>query len=191
VSVDHLIGTAAAASPPQLFEHQVLIYGSDDEFLAGAIPFLGEGIEQSSRMLAVTTEPKTALLCDALGERCGFVEFADWADWYRSPQNALRRYGEFVKEQVTAGVVWIRVIAEAAWAGETDADIAEWTRYESLVNLAFASSPATILCTYDERSFSPSVVADAHCTHPEIVRGNDATASVRYQRPEDLLLHCP
>jgi transcriptional regulator with XRE-family HTH domain len=191
VSVDHLIGTAAAASPPQLFEHQVLIYGSDEEFLAGAIPFLDEGIEQSNRLLAVTTEAKTALLRAELGERDGHVEFADWAEWYRSPQDALRRYGEFVKEHVTAGAGWIRVVAEAAWAGETDADITVWTRYESLVNLAFAFSPATILCTYDERLFPPSVVADAHCTHPEIVSGNDATASARYRRPEDLLLHCP
>jgi hypothetical protein len=191
VSVDHLIGTAAAASPPQLFEHQVLIYGSDEEFLAGATPFLDEGIEQSNRLLAITTEAKTALLRSELGERGGYVEFADWAEWYRSPQNALRRYGELVKEQVTAGAVWIRVVAEAAWAGETDADVTAWNRYESLVNLALASSPATILCTYDERSFSPSALADAHCTHPEIVSGNDATPSASYRRPEDLLLDCP
>jgi transcriptional regulator with XRE-family HTH domain len=191
VSVDHLIGTAAAAMPPQLFEHQVLMYGSDEEFLAGTIPFLDEGIEHSDRLLAITTKARTKLLRDALGTRSGQVEFASWAAWYRSPQAALRRYGEFVKDQVADGAVWIRVVAEAAWAGDTDAEIAAWTRYESLVNLAFASSPATILCTYDERTFPASVVADAHTTHPEIVCGDAATASARYQRPEDLLLHCP
>jgi transcriptional regulator with XRE-family HTH domain len=191
VSVDHLIGTAAAATPPQLFEHRALTYGSDEEFLAGAIPFLDEGIEQSDRLLAITTDAKTKLLRDELGERSELLEFASWAAWYRSPQHAVRRYGEFVKEQVTDGAVWIRVIAEAAWASDTDAEIAAWTRYESLVNLAFASSPATILCTYDEQTFSPSDVANAHRTHPEIVCGNSATASAGYQRPEDLLLHCP
>jgi hypothetical protein len=89
------------------------------------------------------------------------------------------------------GTVWIRVVAEAAWTCDTDAELAAWTRYESLVNLAFKSAPATILCTYDERAFSPSVVANARCTHPEIVCGNDATASAGYQPPEDFLLHCP
>jgi transcriptional regulator with XRE-family HTH domain len=191
LSVDHLIGTAAAAIPPQLFEHQVLIYASDEAFLAGAIPFLDEGIERSDCLLAVTTEAKTTLLRDALGERSGHVEFADWGEWYASPQNALRRYREFVNQQVTAGAVWIRVVAEAGWASDSDVEIEAWTRYESLVNLAFASSPATILCTYDEEAFSPSVVAGAHGTHPKIVRGNDATASTRYERPEDLLLRCP
>jgi hypothetical protein len=155
------------------------------------MPYLDEGIERCDRLLAVTTEAKTQLLRDALRERSEDVEFANWAEWYRSPQNALRRYGEFVKEHVSAGTVWIRVIAEAGWASETDADIAEWTRYESLVNLAFASSPATILCTYDERAFHPSVVAGAQCTHPEIVHGIDSTASSEYRQPEDLLLHCP
>jgi transcriptional regulator with XRE-family HTH domain len=191
VSVDHLIGTAAAATPPQLFEHQVLIYSSDEAFLAAAIPFLDEGIEQSDCLLAVTTEAKTTLLRDELGERSGNVEFADWVEWYRSPKHALRRYGEFVKQKVTSGAVWIRVVAEAGWASQTDADIAKWTRYESLINLAFASAPATILCTYDELAFHPSVVAGAHCTHPEIVRGTDATTSKEYRQPEDLLLPYP
>jgi hypothetical protein len=93
-----------------------------------------------------------------------------------------------VKQQVTAGAVWIRVVAEAGWAGVSAAEIAQWTRYESLVNLAFASSPATILCTYDESAFSRDVIADVHRTHPEIVRGGDASASPRYRRPEDFLL---
>ena len=188
VSVDHLIGTAAAAVAPHLFEHQVLVYASDEEFIAAAIPFLDEGFERSDRVLAVTTEAKTELLRDALGARSAHVEFADWAEWYRSPTHALKRYGGYVKQHVTAGAVWIRVVAEAGWPGGSDAEIAAWTRYESLVNLAFASSPATILCTYDERELPPDVVADAHCTHPEIVSGIDATTSPRYRTPGDLLL---
>src|SRR5207249_1623748 len=101
VSVDHLIGTAAAAAPPQLFEHRVLVYGSDEDFLAGAIPYLDEGAARCDRLLAVTTDEKTQLLRDALRERSEVVEFANWAEWYQSPQLALRRYGEFVKEHVS------------------------------------------------------------------------------------------
>ena len=75
------------------------------------------------------------------------------ADWYRSPKDALSRYGAFVTEKFEAGATCIRIIVEAAWAGGTDDEITTWTRYESLVNLAFASSPATIICTYDEAAF--------------------------------------
>jgi transcriptional regulator with XRE-family HTH domain len=188
VSVDHLIGTAAAASRPHLFEHRVLTYGSDEDFIAAVIPFLDEGIERSERLFAVTTGPKSKLLRDALGDRSAHIEFADWADWYQSPKNALARYGELVDQAVADGAVWIRVVAEAAWVAKTDVEIEAWARYESLVNLAFASSPATILCTYDERALSPNTVAAAYSTHPEIVCGSTSAASPNYRRPEDFLL---
>jgi transcriptional regulator with XRE-family HTH domain len=188
VSVDHLIGSAAAAEAPNLFEHQALVYGSDEEFIAATIPFLDEGLEHDDRLLAVTTEARADLLRDVLGERSAHIEFADWADWYRSPTDALRRYAAYVKQQVASGAVWIRVLAEAGWGDVTDTELAVWTRYESLVNLAFASSPATILCTYDESALPAHAVADAHTTHPEIVCGHEATASPGYRTPEDLLL---
>jgi transcriptional regulator with XRE-family HTH domain len=187
VSVDYLIGSAAAATTPQLFEHRVLTYGSDEEFIAAAIPFLEEGVAHSHCLAVVMTEAKQGLVRDALGDRSGLVEFADWADWYRSPKEALRRYGELVKQKVELGAVWIRVVAEAAWSG-TDTDLDMWNRYESLVNLAFASSPATIMCTYDERAFPAEVVADALRTHPEVACGAETTASPDYRGPEDLLL---
>ena len=79
-------------------------------------------------------------------------------------------------------------MAEAAWADDTDTEIAAWTRYEALVNLAFASSPATLMCTYDERSFPAEVIADARRTHPQLAYGSDATASPSYRKPEDFLL---
>lgn len=187
VGVDYLIGSAAAATTPQLFEHRVLTYGSDEEFIAAVVPFLEEGLEKQSHCLAVLTEAKQGLVLDALGDRSGLVEFADWADWYRSPKEALRRYSELVKQKLELGAVWIRVVAEAAWDC-TDPDIDTWTRYESLVNLAFASSPATILCTYDEHAFPAEVLADALKTHPAVAYGRETTASASYRGPEDLLL---
>ena len=185
VSVDYLIGTART---PQLFEHRILTYGSDEEFTAAAIPFLDEGIEQSHCLLAVATESKIGLLREGLEDRSGHVEFADWADWYRSPKEAMRRYGAFVTQKYEDGAAWIRIVAEAAWTSHPEVGMDAWTRYESLVNLAFASSPATIICTYDERSLPVEVVTGASRTHPEIADGSGVTASRLYRAPEDFLL---
>ncbi|MEA3185851.1 MAG: hypothetical protein QOJ74_2328, partial [Ilumatobacteraceae bacterium] len=69
-----------------------------------------------------------------------------------------------------------------------DPDIDTWTRYESLVNLAFLSAPATIMCTYDERAFPARVLANALTTHPGVACGRETTASATYRVPEDLLL---
>jgi hypothetical protein len=166
------------------------MYDADEGFLAAASPFLTEGVERSHCLLAVLTPAKAALLRDSLDDRAGYVEFADWEDWYPSPKHALDRYAAFVAQRFDAGAVWIRVVAEAAWAGETAAQVATWARYESLVNLAFASSPATLVCTYDERSFSSEAIADAHATHPELTDGEEATASPTYLEPADYLLKC-
>ena len=187
VSVDYLIGTPPSKTS-ELFEHRLLTYGSDEDFVGAAVPYLAEGMEQSHALLAVLTDEKLDLLRDSLDDRSEHVEFAGWADWYRSPKDALSRYGAFVTEKVDAGAPWIRIIAEAGWSGDTDAEIATWTRYESLVNLAFASSPATIICTYDEAAFPAEVVTDARSIHPAISHGNGATASPGYRGPEDFLL---
>jgi hypothetical protein len=139
-------------------------------------------------LLAVTTETRTRLLRDALGARAEQVEFADWASWYRSPTVALSLYGDYLKRQLNANAMWIRVVAEAAWTSGSSAELAAWNRYESLVNLMFASAPASIMCTYDERAFSRDLIAEAHITHPAVVHGTSSAASVAYRGPEDLLV---
>jgi transcriptional regulator with XRE-family HTH domain len=187
VSVDYLIGTTAAITP-QLLGHRALTYGSDEEFLAAAIPFLAEGIERSHGLLAVTTESQIELLRDTLADRFEHVEFADSVDWYRSPDTAFNRYREFVKQRFEAGAAWIRIVGEPVWAGRSDAEITMWTRYESMINLSFASSPATIVCPYDTRALPEEIVADARRTHPEVAHGTDATASLTYREPLDFLL---
>jgi transcriptional regulator with XRE-family HTH domain len=187
VSVDYLIGTSSTIAP-QLLEHRVLPYGSDKEFLAGAVPFLSEGVARSHSVLAVTTQAQIGLLRDSLDDPSGHVEFADSVDWYRSPADALSSYGAFVKQKFDAGATWIRIVGEPVWGGRSAAETHAWTRYESMINLTFASSPATIVCPYDVRSVPTDVVADAHRTHPEVTHGTNKAASHAYREPTDFLL---
>ena len=186
VSVDHLIGPPRAT--PDLLQHRLLPYASEDEFLKGAVPYLVAGVEQAHSVLVVTTPTVTDSIRDTLVDHREQIEFSDWADWYRSPQEALHRYTTFVAEKYKAGSAWITVVAEAGWSGQSDEEVAAWTRYESLVNLTFASSPATIVCTYDERWHSPEAIAESHQTHPEVVHGDVAITSGEYRTPADFLL---
>jgi transcriptional regulator with XRE-family HTH domain len=188
VSVDYLIGTTAAADAPRLLEHRAFTHGSDEQFLAAAIPVLVDGIERSHCVLAVTTANHSGLIRDALADRSEHVEFADSGDWYRSPNAALDGYRAFVKDKFEAGAPWIGIVAEADWAGSSDEEVAAWTRYESMVNMAFASSPVTVVCSYDVRSLPPELVADARRTHPELAHGSDATPNPLYLDPQEFLL---
>jgi transcriptional regulator with XRE-family HTH domain len=187
VSVDYLIGSATAM-PRRLLEHRLLTYGSDEDYLAAAVPFLADGAERSDPLLVVTTRDQTQLLRDSLADRAEAVEFADSAEWYRSPATAMQGYLTFVNEQLDAGASWIRVVAEIAPERRSDAEIPAWTRYESFVNVAFSSAPATVVCTYDDRSWPEDVIADARRTHPVVVEGADAAVNGDYRGPEDFLI---
>ena len=65
VSVDYLVGGKATLAP-HLFEHRLLTYGSDEEYLEAAIPYVTEGLERAECVLVVTTPAQTALVRDAL-----------------------------------------------------------------------------------------------------------------------------
>jgi len=186
VSIDYLAGNTAALSP-HLFEHRLLTYGSDEEYVEGAIPFIAEGLELSHAHLVVAAPPQIALLRERLDDRADHVEFADSGDWYSSLSGALNRYRAFVKQKVEAGAVWIRVVGDPVWAGRSAPEIAAWFRYESLVNLAFAQAPATIVCAYDTSAFPEEVMAVARLTHP-VDHGDTPTASLGYLETEDFLL---
>ena len=187
VSVDYLVGGEATTSPG-LLNHRVLVYGSDDEYLAASVPFLQEGVAGDDYVLAVTTEVHIDLLRDALGTDATNVEFLDAADWYGSLRGAASGYREIVKECFERGAPWIRIMGEPVWSGWGGAEIVEWFRYEAMINLSFASSPATIVCTYDTRSLPESVIEDARRTHPQVARAGDVAASPTYREPADFLL---
>ena len=187
VSVDYLVGGDATISP-QLLGHRVLIYGSEDEYLESALPFLLGGIARSEGVLCVPTKWQGDLLREALGDDAHRVEFLDSSEWYRSLRDAAGGYLSFVRERFERGTPWVRILAEAVWADRSDAEVAEWFRYELIVNLALASSPATIVCTYDARSLPEGVLADARRTHPELVAAGVSSASVAYREPIDFVL---
>jgi transcriptional regulator with XRE-family HTH domain len=189
VSIDYLAGSTAALTP-HLFEHRLLTYESDEEYLEGTVPFIAEGLEQSHTQLVVAAPPQVAILRESLDDRADHVEFADSADWYSSLAGALNRYRAFVKEKVEAGATWVRVVGDPVWAGRSDAESAAWFRYESLVNLAFAAAPATIVCAYDASSFSEEVISFARVTHP-VAHGGVFDESVTYRETEDFLLEPP
>jgi len=186
VSVDYLV--AGGTAPARLLVHRGLVYGSDDEYLAATVPFLVDGVNRSDCALVVTSPAQTRLLRDALGADASRVEFRDSAEWYRSPRHALEGYRSFVRERIEGGAPWIRVVGEPVWLGRSRAEVAAWMRYESIINLSLATSPATIVCPYDARSLPGRVVESARRNHPEIVQDGTAASSPAYHDPEAALL---
>ncbi|MFD9396540.1 anti-sigma factor RsbA family regulatory protein [Streptomyces sp. NPDC060000] len=165
--------------------HQGLIYGSDEAFLTAMAPFCLDGLEADDAVLAVTTRHNIGLLRQSLGDAARQVEFIDADDWYHTPGRTLGAYYRYVDQRTTGGRHrQVRVIGEPVWHGRDPLETAEWTRYESVINVAFADCPAWIVCPYDTRALPDDVVADARRTHPELVTGPCAEASRHYAAPD-------
>jgi len=184
VSVDYLVGGSATISP-RLLGHSALIYGSEEGYLASALPFLVDGISRSEAVMAVPSKRQGDLLRDALGDDTRHVEFRDASEWYRALDSASSGYMAFAMERFARGAPWIRILGDAVWAGRSKAESAEWFRYEETINLAFASAPASILCSYDGRSLPDAVLAHARRTHPD---AGDSTTGPALRGPEDSML---
>lgn len=169
------------AEEPSGLSHQALVYSSEDEFLAATVPFVLEGLERGERVLAVTSIGNVAILQRALGTDADVVDFADAVEWYIDPATTLRTYQQYVDAHRAGGRV--RVIGEPVWGGLGGERVQAWTRYESLLNVAFAISPVSIMCPYDASALSPAIVHAAHCTHPEICTAGTVSPSSDYVQP--------
>jgi transcriptional regulator with XRE-family HTH domain len=186
VTIDYLV----TGRPPAngMLEHRVLLYEADSVFLDTATRFLTEANERSEAAIAVADPDKLALLRERLDGRADGVVFAERATWYRSPVAALAGYREFLDQALHAGVSWVRILGEPAWASSSSVEAQLWARYESLLNLLFSGAPVTVLCTYDRRELNGKIVEHAQSTHPHLVEKDAVVPSPAYTEPGEFML---
>jgi GntR family transcriptional regulator, rspAB operon transcriptional repressor len=176
LSAARLVAPAQRGGPSGLV-HRALIYAGEGDFLAATVPFVQEGLDEDERVLAVTTMHNAELLARALGQQAGGVEFRDSNEWYQLPSHTLLSYERYLQY---ADRNRVRIIGEVSWNGGGRAAIDEWTRYESVLNVAFALEPVSILCPYDAAALPARVIADARRTHRELCTGRQAVPSPEF-----------
>jgi anti-sigma regulatory factor (Ser/Thr protein kinase) len=157
---------AAISDRSQAFVHEAFLYRGPEEFLRGTLQFIRSGVEADEPVFVVLSAEKIARLREALGEDADRVLFADMAEVGANPARIIAAWHEFVDVHGAGGRA-IRGIGEPIWAGRSDSELAECHRHESLLNLAFADTPAfRLLCPYDVTALDPGVVEEAERTHP-------------------------
>src|SRR5262249_59415202 len=110
---------------------------------------------------------KAALLRERLGAGSQLLRYGAIAETGRNPARLIPELRAFIDEHRGRRV---RCVSEAIWPGRSPPELCEATRHEALMNLAFAASPATIVCPYDAGGLAPSVVGGAERTHPGFLR---------------------
>jgi anti-sigma regulatory factor (Ser/Thr protein kinase) len=163
------------------FVHEAMFYAGRDEFLDGALPFVRQGIEADEPVLVVVDADKGRALKAELngdGER---VLFADMAQVGVNPARIIPAWRDFVDDH-GAGGQGVRGIGEPIWAARSAAELVECQRHESLLNLAFADTPAfRLLCPYDAGNLAEDVIEEAFRSHHVVVDGGVRFSSGGYR----------
>jgi transcriptional regulator with XRE-family HTH domain len=191
VSVDYLLGRTPPPNTTPLLTHRALVYTTAEEFLAGVLPSFVEGMARGDPLLAVTTPSNGRALRSAFGEDRGAFRFVDSLRWYQSPAHTLNAYQSFIDEKIEAGAPLIRIIGEPVWSGRSAAEIDSWTRYEALLNVALAGTPAEIICPYNTITTPDAVLAGVHETHPEAIDTRAKAKTTPNYDPYHVLLRPP
>jgi len=166
-------------SREEQFEHPALFYTGLDDYLAGTLPFIHEGLGAGEPVAVAVPASQLEPLRAELGSAGERVRFLDMSEAGRNPGRILPGVLlAFAEEHPDA--TRVRIIGEPIWAGRSAAEYPACVQHEALINLAFAGRPATILCPYDAANLPLEVLADAEATHPVVLRAGVPRASTSY-----------
>ncbi|GGK70347.1 anti-sigma regulatory factor [Planomonospora parontospora subsp. parontospora] len=168
--------TPSATAEP--FEHPALFYRDADEYLAGTVPFLLEGLAAGEPVAVAVPGRNLELIRGALGAAAAEVRLIDMGEAGRNPgriiPGVLRAFTDLHPGRR------VRIIGEPIWPGRSATEYPACLQHEALINLAFSGRDATILCPYDLHGLPHEVIEDARMTHPVLVDGSVASASAHY-----------
>jgi anti-sigma regulatory factor (Ser/Thr protein kinase) len=165
--------------------HSALVYASQDEYLACAVPFLKEGIEAGEGAIVAHTRPGLSLMREALGPDASLVTFVDVSSAYTRPAQTLASYHRVYVEQLRK-TPSVRAVADVQF-GPDRAEWDLWIGYEAVFNLSFAHLPTWVICAYDANGTPDPIIEGVWQTHREVAAGDAWHTSDRFDDPDDLL----
>jgi anti-sigma regulatory factor (Ser/Thr protein kinase) len=165
----------------EAFVHPALLYRDDEEYLAGTVPYIRDGLAAGEPVAVAVPGPNLQLIRDALGAAAQQVLLRDMTVAGRNP-------GRIIPTVLLAFANAhpgrrVRLIGEPIWAGRSATEYPACAQHEALINAAFTGRPATILCPYNTELLDPVWIADAHKTHPVMWDATSRFDSAHYNDP--------
>ena len=182
------MSTNGASRGGESLVHQGLLYASKEEFLAGTLPIIQQGLACGDPVWVMSTVRNAGWLRVVLGADARQVMFGDCSQWYRHPVRALAALHRAARESLAGQR--LRMIGEPWWTARTGPEATERVRLESLLNVALASANAFVLCTCDTRVVDDEAVAQVARTHPELVVDGGTRSSPDYTDPAVFTAEC-
>jgi anti-sigma regulatory factor (Ser/Thr protein kinase) len=167
----------------QAFQHEALFYSGNDDFLAGTVPFIEEGVAADEPTMVVVDPAKIELLRASVNGSAGRVRFVNMLEVGRNPALIISAWHDFVSEHAGAGRR-LRGIGEPIWPERSPAELVECQHHESLLNLAFDEGPPwRLMCPYDADRLPPEVLEVATHNHRMLAEDGHEQPSDDYRDP--------
>jgi len=151
------------------FSHEALLYSDAQQFVAGTLGFIREGLDAGEPVLVVLSAEKIGMLKARLGPQAHRVQFSDMAEVGANPGRIIPVWRQFADKHLAAGRAF-RGICEPICADRPADELVECQRHERLLNLAFVDAANfRLLCPYDTSSLGADVVREAFRSHPALI----------------------
>ena len=167
--------------------HLAFFYRGQAEYLARIQAFARDGLAHAEPLFVAVPGDKARLVRTQLGGDYGEISYGDMAELGRNPGRIIPAERAFAESHPGRRV---RYICEPVWPGRSAAEGREAARHEALINLAFSSTPVSIMCPYDAAGLAPAALLEARVTHPAVLQNGQPLSSADFAGPGLLPPEC-
>jgi MEDS: MEthanogen/methylotroph, DcmR Sensory domain len=176
--------TVPASRCADEFTHPALFYRDTAEYLAGTIPFIRDGLAADQAVALAVPGPNLRLILTELGTDAERVRLLDMTRSGRHPGRIIPNVLRAFADAHPTGRV--RIIAEQLWAGRTAREYPACAHQETLINIALAGRPVSMLCPYDVNVVGPRTLAEVELNHSGLIGAHGERACSGFT-PERLM----
>ncbi|WP_241471240.1 MEDS domain-containing protein [Natrinema salifodinae] len=191
-------GPVEAVAGHDSYDHLALIYESQAEQFATAIPYIKHGLERGERCVYIADENGTDEILAALRDAGVDVDTAleSGALTMYTAQESYLRNGRFEPddmiafisdtiEEAAADYEGLRITGEMSWVFGDDPPLEKLIEYEGKLNRLLPDANGIALCQYNRERFSPEIIRDVIKTHPHLIYDNTVCQNFYYTPPEE------
>jgi MEDS: MEthanogen/methylotroph, DcmR Sensory domain len=171
------------AAPPraqQSYRHEAFMWRDPDDYASVLGPFVQDGLAAGEAVMVAVVRRHADWLRESLGTQARKVKFVDMAKLGGNPARIIPAWQKFVDQHSGLGRP-VRGIGEPIWAGRRPEEILECQMHEALLNVAVDPKiPLWLICPYDLEGLDPSVISEAHRSHPAVMDGDRYHGNSQY-----------
>lgn len=168
------------------FGHEIFAYDSDDEVRDRCVPFVEEAVAEDQPVVVVAGAEVRELLEPQRRAAPGLFPLWESAEsMWAGAAATLAAYHRAMEPLLEAGRPW-RLVGQPVWLAWPGGDA--WSRFEAVVNEAFAEYPYYSLCLHDTRRLDDGVVGNQRQVHPWAWDGSRPSPNPDYVPTTEYLL---